>query len=136
MQTLTNEILDKALKDMAALLSAPTPNMQSLKDCLIRCIVAADCVELDVATVLTQAEARVEALERQRESFIAFLRTVDLAASSVLAEYVGAIPQPDYNETYHTRNLAATLREVGGGAKGIVETYEETRLPIVLEAVC
>lgn len=141
MPTATQEILDKALKDVSALACAGKPDMRAIKEGLLRCIVAADCVEIDNELIISaitthsrneildfserlcRSNERINLLLAEREVIKGLLLTIHTQASEALADNLEAIPMPEYQATAQVRYFADILRAIGSAAKGIYDSY-------------
>lgn len=139
--TITQEILDKALRDISALACSGTPDIKEIKAGLLKCIVAADCVALDNELILkaltdhARAEVsdfsnrlaasneRVNALLDERERIKALLFSIHTNASEALRDNIETMPLPEYRATGQVRYLCEILRAIGTAAKGVYDSY-------------
>lgn len=141
MPTVTQEILDKALKDVAALACADKPNLRAIKAGLLRCIVAADCVEIDNELIvrmltersnaevrdfserLTRSNERVHLLLQERGSVTRLLFTIHTQAEQALSANLDAMSVKEYNAAQYVSHFADVLRGIGAGAKALYDSY-------------
>lgn len=141
MATQTQEILNQALKDVSALACSDEPDITAIKAGLLRCIVAADCVDLDNAMIvdalttharnevrdfsdrLARSTGRITHLLQERETIKALLFSIHTNASEALRENIQAIPLPEYEATAQVRYLSDILRAIGVAAKNIYDSY-------------